>query len=563
MKSVYDNAITRRTQRPTLGAIALGSLFLLGACVTDAPDDESVGYDEQAAEIGATGPVDKDDVVSIPVPSCPDVPACDPSIDVNLRPSLLLTSADPGGAAILNQHFQLTDVLQQLISEAGTQQSATNLFRRLWDTQHDAANGVFNQNFQPHCDDNGSTLNGFPLDCERPEKELAVGLPSAFVPVAVFNRFDLAATDGSHCGEYRIIYAMDSTAKGSMNGRNFIIFEGQLPNPTPFCGVDSCRPVAEFWAGLSTSPPPDLGAALRSFYFDGLPGFGPVITPANYGFGASGGIYGQSGGQIRTNQFGNFNNWQLREFQLDKGCFKVKIKAVDSVEAEKAVVIGPITKPPVKFVCHLFAKPVTVKDNPFGELFNDNPADPLTVAFQADFVNGGGGASTVAKLAASTIPGIGLGTDDLYNSGQSTSQPGSAPDVYPTELGSVFAAAIQTELTNIGSSLSPTHIARRAMTQSCAGCHQHNAGFSAGSNANLGGGLTWPPSLNFVHVNESGTVSQGLANVFLPHREQVLEEFLQACMPMPAGAANSSVANKAAPSSGSATKATLGGSSTH
>ena len=32
-----------------------------------------------------------------------------------------------------------------------------------------------------------------------------------FVPVGLFNRFDLAPKSGATCGEYRIVYAMNST----------------------------------------------------------------------------------------------------------------------------------------------------------------------------------------------------------------------------------------------------------------------------------------------------------------------------------------------------------------
>ncbi|MCA9625051.1 MAG: hypothetical protein KC731_38765 [Myxococcales bacterium] len=510
--------------------IAAGMVLSLGACLGEGPDDEGIG--EESLELVEKGGISID-------PPCPPVPACDPTIDVAQRPSLLVTLTDPGGPTILNNFFQLEDVLDQLIAEAGVTQTATDLFQRLWDTENTDAGGFFGESYQPHCDDAGGTINGFPIDCPRQEGVLAGASPADFVPVAVFNRFDLAASDGSHCGEYRIIYAM----VGGMPGRNFIIFEGQLPNPNPSCGVDSCRPVAEFWHGLEAMGTKARANALHDFYFVGLPDFGPVITPANYGFGSKGGTYGHSGGQIRTNQFGNFNRWQLREFQLDQGC-----------SSGKELSLGGIIKAPTPTACRLIAKPVTVKDNPFGELFNTNPLDPLTVAFQADFVDSSGGPSVVERLAASSLMAIGLGTDDVYNAGQSTSQPsGGDPDIYPNELaaGGPFAADIQTELTAISSPLTPLHITRRAMTQSCAGCHQLNNG----THSNLGGGLTWPSSLGFVHVDEAGNVSPALSSTFLPHREQVLETFLRACGP--AGI------SKSAPSSGSKTTKTLGGSSTH
>ena len=60
----------------------------------------------------------------------------------------------------------------------------------------------------------------------------------------------------------------------------------------------------------------------------------------------------------------------------------------------------------------------------------------------------------------------------------------------------------------------------RAETQSCAGCHQFS------NNASLGGGLTWPSSLGFVQVDERSNLSPALHNVFLPHRQQVLQSFV-------------------------------------
>jgi hypothetical protein len=45
--------------------------------------------------------------------------------------------------------------------------------------------------------------------------------------VGLFNRFDLAPFDGSHCGEYRIVYAKHSGIANSL-ARNMIIFEAAL-----------------------------------------------------------------------------------------------------------------------------------------------------------------------------------------------------------------------------------------------------------------------------------------------------------------------------------------------
>jgi len=41
------------------------------------------------------------------------------------------------------------------------------------------------------------------------------------VPTAVFNRLDLAAADGSHCGEQRIVYHFDNNNQQGASGRFF------------------------------------------------------------------------------------------------------------------------------------------------------------------------------------------------------------------------------------------------------------------------------------------------------------------------------------------------------
>ena len=66
----------------------------------------------------------------------------------------------------------------------------------------------------------------------------------------------------------------------------------------------------------------------------------------------------------------------------------------------------------------------------------------------------------------------------------------------------------------------------RALTQSCAGCHQLSNNALLGGLDASGGLLTWPASAGFVHAVEDGTRSPALNNVFLPKRKAVLEQFL-------------------------------------
>jgi hypothetical protein len=110
---------------------------------------------------------------------------------------------------------------------------------------------------------------------------------------------------------------------------------------------------------------------------------------------------------------------------------------------------------------------------------------------------------------------------------------------YPEQFGtgaSALRSAIQTQLTGLGSTLTPDDIVKRAQTQTCAGCHRLS------NNVALGGGLTWPASLGFTHVTERETevvgtetrfkLSDALNNALLPARKQILDDFMND-MPRP------------------------------
>ena len=64
-----------------------------------------------------------------------------------------------------------------------------------------------------------------PVDVRAGEATMdPASLVNGMIPVAVFNRFDLTPTDGSICGEHRIVYAKASGAAGLPGGRFFFIF---------------------------------------------------------------------------------------------------------------------------------------------------------------------------------------------------------------------------------------------------------------------------------------------------------------------------------------------------
>ena len=111
-----------------------------------------------------------------------------------------------------------------------------DLFHQWWDTQNPHPSlGV-----GPHCTDKvdgggNPILNDFPYTCRPDPAEGGQSTsdpfedpdtnPDAYIPIGLFNRFDLAPSGGGHCGEYRIVYAKRS---GNGRERNLLIFEAIL-----------------------------------------------------------------------------------------------------------------------------------------------------------------------------------------------------------------------------------------------------------------------------------------------------------------------------------------------
>ena len=417
-----------------------------------------------------------------------------PSQVIDARRSVAVTDT-----TILAQ-FSLPAVLNQLATQNGNPGfTGTLLFRQLWETQNTAATAG---DLQPsaHCTDNGTTLNGFPNMC-RPQEGAQANAGNAtninsYAAIGLFNRFDLAPNDGSNCGEYRIVFGKTSGG----GGRSFMIFEAILPNPRLELGLEGCRQVQAFWRDLSSTADINTRAtALKNFYFTGLPGFSPVFAIENYGFNFAG------AGQIRINMFIQ-PLWDLKEFKLERQC--------------------------PGGLCALKAIPVSVKVNPFGDLFNPASPNALAGEFQTHFV------SQVPILALADINRFNYDVPDKFNTGHSDSQTGGAEDDYVANFGTAanaFRTAIQNKLTSIGSALTPTQIVARAQALSCAGCHQRS------NNAAIGGGFTFPPSAGFVQNTEfteagpDGTrfqLSTALTGTFLPFRKGVIEEFLSAPHPV-------------------------------
>ena len=364
------------------------------------------------------------------------------------------------------ERFPLERVLDQLVAQSGVRGvTALQLFNQWWDTQNPGPGLGLGR----HCDDlldplGQPVLNSFPYLCRPapaeggeaasdPFMELADN-PVGYIPIGLFNRFDIAPDDGRHCGEHRIVYARRSGIAQGTN-RNLIIFEAMLPNPQPRLGLLGCWRIARFWAELTGEENiARHAAALERFYFNGLIGLPPVVHVDHFGNNVLG------AGQIRTNQFMQVDAqprmWSLREFKLIRRCGSGTCTSLTMV-------------------------PVTNKDNPFGPLFAPDGIHARTRAFQASFLQ------QVEPLAAGSLTDIQFDVmSDRFNTGQSQAS-GSAENNYAqqfTTLPSELRSGLTTALAALGSALSPDDVVARAQALSCAGCHRLSNG------AALGGGLS-------------------------------------------------------------------------
>lgn len=419
---------------------------------------------------------------------------------LDVRRSLAVTDV-----AIL-QRFTFERVMDHLARSARVRGlRGIDLFRQWWSTQNPAGPAP-----GPHCDDEvdayGRTLlNSFPYDCRPPPSEGAQAAceslsdpACAYVPIGLFNRFDLAPDDGANCGEHRIIFAKQSGQSDPFD-RNLVIFEAVVPNPRPQHGLAGCRRLIEEWAALSVIDGVEQRAArLERMYFQGVASYRGVLDFENFGDNP------QGSGQIRTNQFMVRSApfiWTLREFKTTRSCAGRD--------------------------CTATLRPVTDKNNPIGLLFGD-PADPRARAFQEQLVR-----DNLSLLAQTRLTDIAMVTPDVFDSGQSHSSGSNELD-YLTPLAtqrSGVRLAIYRELGRLGSGVTPEQLVERARTQTCAGCHQLS------NNRELGDGLFWPPSLGFVHVSEVDPetvdgveryrISALLTSSFLPLRARVMFDYLK------------------------------------
>jgi hypothetical protein len=343
-----------------------------------------------------------------------------------------------------------------------------------------------------HCGDettNGQpSLNGYPIQCDRLESLQFDNIGSWF-PTAVVNRLDLAPADGTHCGQQRIIFANNAPIG---NSRMFTIFEAQIPNPHPECGIEACRPLAELWRSLrEESDQAVRGKKLFEAFFTGSPelaagGFGPFLNLANFSVGT---------GSVRTNNFDDFM-WTLRQFKL----------MADPIGQSRVV-------------------PFPVSEAPHGELWDDNSTLPAAAQCRTSFLN------SLNQLLTDDPARMAFVVDSECLDAESPND--FFTQDYRFHLGNgsgAFRSEIQARIQGTG--LTPEDIAARAQfAGSCIGCHEEATGNF------LGNGVFAPFSNGFVHVDESFTedcgdgtqcfrISPAMRDVFFPLRQRVLDDLL-------------------------------------
>jgi hypothetical protein len=429
-----------------------------------------------------------------------------PNLALNRYLSIFVSDVDT-----VNE-IKFSEVMDKLVSQSGDSLLTKQiLFHQWWDT----AGQRPGLGLGPHCDDDTaptpasgistftslSTLNSFPYRCPRLEAGEALSdpfgnevetNPNAYSAIAFSNRFDLVSPPDD-CGEYRIVFARNSGRQDPIN-RNLIIFEARVPNPKPSDGLNGCRPILEFWHGLSDTSlsAVERGRRLHDFYLNGLPGsnVGPIVDVSHYTFGT---------GQIRSNQF-MLNDpdirlptapfdWTLREFKtfLNNGTLAII--------------------------------PDSVKTNPGNRLFVAGSNDVRIATLNQDI------RTQMKNILGAAGPGNGV--DDVNSIGFQTTGQGVnsfESDESHADLGDVVVAYISApggkenpiiqsniaaSLTLLHSPLTALNVVNRLRTQTCAGCHEFS-----NDDHQLGGKAIWPnktdgdathPKMRFTQASEKAS----------------------------------------------------------
>ncbi|NRB80069.1 MAG: cellulose binding domain-containing protein [Saccharospirillaceae bacterium] len=438
-----------------------------------------------------------DDLDSVlnPFDMCPETPLGDLVDDMGctiVDNTTALTSVIINDQFVLQQaNISLVDVFTNL---ADGSTDPVELFQQFWDSQRSVP--VINTDL--FCQ--GET-NGFPILCDRFETQVALmeaqqalSEMGFYKLTAVVNRIHLRKNNWEDCGEHRLVFA---TKNHPSFGRKFLIFEARIENPIPN-DINGCADVINFWDTLSTSDSLLQASLIREFFIDNSIGL-PVIAPERFL---------AETGQIRSNQFLG-GDWLLKEHKIIDFCSED--------------------------ICKFQIETVTVKENPFGELFNPelpfqgSEISLIAADFQNDFVE------NIDHLAGESILNIKTATDDKFNHGQSLSSgfltfendfKGHFANGEDSVFGQNMMNALEGKFNADGSALTVDQILARSTALTCAGCHNPDA-FGLTIPGSIGalklsdGRIidSWPRSLMFVHIDENGALSDALINVFLPERQ--------------------------------------------
>ncbi|QDG54032.1 hypothetical protein FIV42_25810 [Persicimonas caeni] len=529
----------------------LGLLVAFGVGGCGLSDSDDPRPYRSAAERGPGADKGEEEESETEDDECPSPRACPHGDQIDWERSLIIRDSE------LLEGFSFKRVMDQIVATSGEpNMTSLELYQRWWDTMNaenerqplvsspdDGELARFDQPCDADVLDGQTFFNDYPIECPRIEGILAYTNPfeetievdgqevdnlDAYIPLGLFNRMDLAPSDGSHCGEMRIVFAKNS---GTLprnqfspppgGNRNLLIFEAVIPNPNPECGINGCLPLAQEWYKLSKiRNQRALRAQLEKLYFEGFDNF-PAAIRADH--------LGPKGGHVRTNQFMSavsvdrstppqsgprgFALWQLRDFKLTKNCSGGS--------------------------CELGIKQLPIDDNPFGNLFSSESNYPQADGFKKQFLE------EIPNLAIPGLKTISMDLDAKYLAGESNAPPACLPPGTPGappgaqipddacydkhfDPDSQFAQDIQRELDQLGSSVTPTQIVQRADTLSCGGCHQNV------ENADVGNGeFQSEKPMDFVHISEENPIdgryhrlSTMMHEMDIPHRLEVMREFM-------------------------------------
>jgi len=371
------------------------------------------------------------------------------------------------------EHFTFQRTLDTITKDSGV--TSEELFRQWWSTQA-----------EPQC---GELVNGSERLCPTTESKLATEpfVPEDFVPIGITNRFDQA--NANACGQYRIVYANRQVTSFE---QFHVIFEAEMPNPTPELGILGCRPVAQFWAGLSAIDAPDARRAhLEKFFYKGIDGLPPAVHADHFHRNQAG---------IRTLQLTMPRNFpQFYQFRIVREDGKLLVKPDALEDTILAKLIDPVVNP-------------GERGQRFRQWFLENlgtlttrDANLYHIKWPKEF--------QIADVKPKGEQIYALNVAFFF--------------LRRTPEGQAYTQQIADELQRLGSTITPTQVVDRAETRNCVGCHFGGPGLPVGE------GVVFPPAMdNMSHVSEQGAtatdyvLSPALKNVFLPHRMKILKDFL-------------------------------------